>query len=134
MPRKTLPRVNPGDAVTAAIINSASEALEQQRILPGAGVKVADTGQGVAISVDGIVGFWAKVGAVSTSGAAPAYAWTEQITQDGGTWVDGPRAGTTTDNPARESTANATVASGTIAWFRQAPGSEQLVFTASKCP
>ena len=135
MPRFRLPRVRPGDPIAADDINSANEALERLQITAGAGIKVYESSQGYAIAADLPVGFWAKIGTgvIPTGLTAKAYAWTEQIPQAGGTWADGPRSGTSTDNPAYESTGNTGVASGVIVWLHFAPSSTQPYFTYAVC-
>lgn len=76
-------------------MNALFDALEAAGIDFGGGFTVSGRAVGIARKAER----WIKLTSVAGSGASATYAWTEQV-RPAGAWVDGPRTGTTTLNPA----------------------------------
>lgn len=100
MSAKRYPRPQPGDELTTLHFKAIYDALErlELRVANGSGLTLSAGPGGTVIGLAERKGFWIKL----TSNSSNAYAWTEQLPQSGGTWVDGYQSGTTSSDPARE--------------------------------
>lgn len=125
---RELPRVQPGDPITADHYNAIADALMEL------GIDVA-IGGGLNLSGNTLSKYrkaerWIKLTSVSGSGSSAVYAWTTQL-RAGGAWVDGLPVGTTTDNPAiRENGTNALTLPTIVRAWQEVDG---LHFLASDC-
>jgi hypothetical protein len=128
MPPRKLPEFRPGRRLAAADLNDVAEAVRRlARITVGAGLSLEDgpTGPHIALTVGQPM--WVKIG----SGSGASYAWTEQI-RSAGAWINGPRSGTTSADPAIESSGLATVPTNTIVLARRNVSGE-ILFESSSC-
>lgn len=117
-----LPRVKPGEKITAGLMNALIEAANAQALTVAQGGGLAlDRGVLYATIRQPI---WVKLTGSISGGTYP---FTQQFPDTGGTWTDGPLTGT-----AYEVTGNTSLTSGTYghAW-KQADGSWR--FKASAC-
>jgi hypothetical protein len=127
-----LPKVKPDDEILAEHFEGIYRALEKLQISIGqnGSITMDDSGSGIALGMNAREGFWIKL----TSNSGAAYAWTEQLAQPSGTWVDGYQSGTTATDPAREINGNASPTSlPLIVWAWRAPQSAEVVFQLGSC-
>lgn len=102
-----LPRVKPGDLITAEHINRLfSEAERLANIQVAYPLESHSNDGNTTIRVVSQSEAWIKITSAATG---TAYAWTEQIEQSGGTWTNGPRSGTTSSDPAYEANGSTSV-------------------------
>jgi hypothetical protein len=128
--RPKFDRQKPGKPISARIINAPLDAIEAGLNLSVvAPLESTTTPAGVQIGLNQAVPLYAMI----TGGTNP-YAWTEQYTDTGGTWMTGYQSGTTTLDPAYEINGNLTVPPGTIVWMNRAPASGQWLFQLAVCP
>jgi hypothetical protein len=92
----------PGDQILAGHIAALYEALDDLEVHVVA--PLAKDSEGT-IYFASDPGMWIKL----TSRSGTAYAWTEQLAQTGGTWIAGPRTGTTAMDQAYDLNASTTV-------------------------
>lgn len=120
-----------GDPLTADRLNRHAEDVRRAGGVPGGtGGDGFATSAGVSYGARPPGEFWIALGA---EGAAGAYAWTEQVPDDEGTWIDGARSGTAAEDPAVELNATTGLIPGTRALARRPPGSRRLIFQAGAC-
>jgi hypothetical protein len=127
-----LPTVQPGDEILAEHVTALYDLIRRLRITTGenSGLDSDSSNAGIAIGLGDSDGFWVKL----TSRSGNDFAWTEQIPQPGGTWVDGPQSGTTTTDPAHELNANTTLPALPVkVWAWRAPASNEVLFSLGAC-
>jgi len=114
---KDLPNLKPGDVLTAAYLNTLRDWVMrcQIRVANGCGLELLSGPDGDTISLAGSDPLWIKVTAHGTGGK---YAWTEQVPSGEGTWADGERTGTTSDDPAYHANGKTDVATPSIHFAR----------------
>src|SRR4051812_42800552 len=99
-----LPTVHPGDEILAEHIAALYDLVRRCQIMTGENSELtldsADAGNVLNAPVND--GMWIKL----TSRSGNSFAWTEQVPQTGGTWVDGFQSGTTTVDPGHELNSN----------------------------
>lgn len=101
------PPLKPGDELTSSWLNDALDSAPTVRADPASGLESVDFGRGPVLRARNRLEIWAKVGAHGSGGK---YAWTQQLDTPSGGWANGPRSGTTTDNPLVEANGNTGVA------------------------
>lgn len=101
---KKFERPQAGDPLTEEMLNAILDELERLGKISGDGsnVLIHDDETGIAIEAnsDDCDQLYIKVTAVGADGYH--YAFTQQIEDSGGGWVNGPLTGTTTTDPAQE--------------------------------
>lgn len=125
----------PGQLLGARALNDFFAELERLgKIAIAAPLTLADEAAGLRFGIGMTEIWWVKLTSTGTGGK---YAWTRQQPVVGGTWEDhaGGRTGTTTVDPAVETTGKADVATGATAIHRawRDPLSQTLFFTAGTC-
>jgi hypothetical protein len=125
-----LPHATPGSPYRASDQNRLVDAIERiQRIGVGSGLSASVGPYGTLITRDEPERLWAKITSVSGS----AWSWTEQIATTGGTWTDGPRSGTATDDPAYEANSATPGTVPMVVLMERAIETGELVFQAGSC-
>jgi hypothetical protein len=124
-----------GQVLSATTLNELVGELERlNKIATAAPLDHANDAAGVRFAVTVPEVWWVKLTAAGTGGK---YAWTRMMGVSGGTWTthSGGQTGTTTVDPAVESTGKADVTTGTSAVYRaeRDPVSRTLFFTAGSC-
>jgi hypothetical protein len=127
-----LPTVRPGDEILAEHITAIYDLVRRLQIATGENSELTlDSGDGGnVLNAPTNDGMWVKL----TSRSSNAFAWTEQIPQTGGTWVDGYQSGTTTTDSAHEANSNTTLPTlPVIVWAWRAPASNEVTFLLGSC-
>lgn len=128
----------PGQVLSARALNEFFAELERLgKIAIAAPLTFADDPAGLQFGIGIGEAWWVKLTTAGSGGTAGRYSWTRQQGVVGGGWIDHPggQTGTTTNDPAVESTGKADVTTGTSAVYeaRRDPTSGALVFTAGSC-
>jgi hypothetical protein len=127
-----LPTLKPGDELWDVHFNVIYDAIKRLQLSVGenSGIDLDSNAGGMAIGLGDNDGFWIKL----TARSGNSFAWTEQIPQTGGTWVDGYQSGTTGSDPAHEANANTSLPTlPHKVWAWRAPASNEVVFLLGSC-
>ncbi len=136
-----LPRAVPGGIIAAPDFNQVAEAVERLGINfgPGFAYSIGPAGTTAAVRPDRVE-FWAKItghAAPGTNGSASGgsgpYAWTEQVAQKDGSWLDGFNKGTVAVHPGYEVNGSTVVPTGSIVKLRLEEGTNDWSFEFAKC-
>lgn len=122
-----LPRVKPGDEITADLMNKLLEVAESCRleVVQGGGLLMESNPEG-GYTLSLAVGrfFWAKITGAISGGTYP---WTEQFPAASGTWTAGTRTGV-----AYEENGNTSVPTNTYVRMRRTVVND-FRFSAGTC-
>jgi hypothetical protein len=121
-----LPRVKPGDPITADLVNALIDAARasQLSVGPDSGLVLTEGPEGPVLAAERLGFLWGKLTGGISGGTYP---FTQQREDAGGTWVDGPITGA-----AYETTGNTALTAGTLVQlWRTAAGDWR--FQASAC-
>lgn len=127
-----LPKVEPGDEISADHIAAIYDALQRLQITvsQNCGITMDSGSTGITLGLGINEGFWIKL----TSRSSNSFAWTEQIHQAGDTWVDGYQSGTTSTDPAHEVNGNSTLPTLPVkVWAWRVPASNEVTFNIGTC-
>lgn len=117
-----LPRVKPGQPITAGLFNALVEAANAQSLTVAQGSGLAIDRGVLYATIPGPM--WAKITGAISGGAYP---FTQQFPAASGAWTNGPLTGN-----AVETTGNTSVATGTIVQVWRTPAGDWR-FRASQC-
>lgn len=131
---RRLPRPKADDILTDDLLNALYDEIQRLVLKPGNNIEMLQTTGGTVVSAKCPEMYWIKITGASATlmGGAVAYPWTEQIPVVGGTWADNYRTGTTSADPAIESTGYTSVPIGSIVLALRADGVLGFLFRA--CP
>lgn len=122
-----------GDELSAERLERLREDVERSAGIPsGTGMDGISFSGGTAAAIRPAPEFWIRLTGGGTGGK---YAWTETIAIEDGNWINGPKTGTVSEDPAVEINGTAGLATdGTtraLAW--RLPGSSRLIFQLGAC-
>lgn len=121
--------VKPGQPIRAAMVNQTLDEVQRQgKVSFGGGVSGTSGPNGTIFSVDGPDWLFIKITAINGSNQAT---WTEQV-RSGGAWVDGPRSGSPSSDPAYEVNGSSP-SLPRIVVAKRAPESGELIYQSGPC-